>query len=368
MNKNINKTVFYTYMEKAYFFRKEEKGVRCTACRHNCFIKEGMLGICGVKANINNELYSLVYAKPLAVAIDPIEKKPLFHFIPGSKALSIGTFGCNFRCLFCQNYDMSQGVKGKSLEETRRMIDNYSKQLEPEQVVDLAIMSNIEVIAYTYNEPLIWLEFVYDVARLAKKENIKNVLVTNGYVEKEPLKQLLPYIDAANVDVKAFKQETYIKVIKGKLEPVLNNIVLMNENNVHVETTYLIIPGLNDDPEEIRMFAKWQVKKLGPDAPIHFSRFFPHYKMTKTPPTPVESLIKARNIAMEEGVKYVYIGNVAGHEGENTYCPSCGKLLVRRVGFEIIEWNITENLECRFCGEKIAIKGDRWAGKSYLWF
>ena len=355
----MEKLSFLDKAKLAMFYEKiSDNKVRCLLCPWRCIIDEGKRGLCGTRENREGNLFALNYGKVTAIAIDPIEKKPLFHWYPGSPILSISTFGCNFQCPWCQNWHIS-----------RASLETASYELmEPEKVVEIAVRYNVPSIAYTYNEPLIWFEFVYDVARLAKKENIKNVLVTNGYVEKKPLKQLLPYIDAANVDVKAFKQETYIKVIKGKLEPVLNNIVLMNENNVHVETTYLIIPGLNDDPEEIRMFAKWQVKKLGPDAPIHFSRFFPHYKMTKTPPTPVESLIKARNIAMEEGVKYIYIGNVAGHEGENTYCPSCGKLLVRRVGFEIIEWNITENLECRFCGEKIAIKGDRWAGKSYLWF
>jgi len=353
MNKNINKTVFYTYMEKAYFFRKEEKGVRCTACRHNCFIKEGTLGICGVRANINNELYSLVYAKPLAVAIDPIEKKPLFHFIPGSKALSIGTFGCNFRCLFCQNYDMSQGVKGKSLEETRRMIDNYSKQLEPEQVVDLAIMSNIEVIAYTYNEPTVFAEYFLDTARIAKKNGLKNILVSNGYYSEELLKEIIKVIDAINIDLKSMNPKFYKRIVGAQLQPVLENIEYLKKHGIWLELTTLIIPGENDSREELSSIAEW-ISNLDPGIPWHISRFFPYYKMMDKQPTPPDKLIEAYNIGKENGLKYVYLGNYPSDK-ENTYCPNCGTLLIKRQFYHttIVDLDI-EKGECKKCGEKIS--------------
>jgi len=347
-------------MKEARFYDKlDSNRVRCNLCPWHCVIEEGMTGLCGTRKNREGVLYAVNYGKVTALAIDPIEKKPLFHWYPGSPILSISTFGCNFQCPWCQNWHIARATLESAIYEER----------EPEEIVELAKRYNVPSIAYTYNEPLIWYEYVYDVARLAKKEGIRNVLVTNGYIEKEPLEDIIPYIDAANVDVKAFKKETYLKVIKGKLEPVLENIKYMHGKGVHIETTYLIVPGINDDYEEIRDFAKWQVENLGPDTPIHFSRFFPHYKMTNIPPTDVNILIKAREIAMKEGVKYVYIGNVPGHEGEHTYCPKCKHLLIKRVGFEIIEWNLTEDMECEFCGEKIAIVGKRWSSWSrFLWF
>lgn len=338
-------------MKEAKFYERiGDNKIRCNLCPWHCIIEEGRRGICGTRENKNGKLYALNYGKITALAIDPIEKKPLFHWYPGSPILSISTFGCNLQCPWCQNWHISRASLEEAIYEER----------SPEEIVSLTKRYNVPFIAYTYNEPFIWYEYIYDVASLARKEGIKNVFVTNGFIEKEPLEDLISYIDAANVDIKAFKKDTYLKIIKGKLEPILENVVYMYSKGVHVETTYLIVPGINDSYEEIREFARWQVENLGPDSPIHFSRFFPHYKMTHVPPTDVEVLIKARKIAMEEGVRYVYIGNVPGHEGENTYCPSCGRLLVRRIGFEILDWNLTEDMRCKFCGEKIAIVGKRW--------
>ncbi len=338
-------------MKEASFYEKiGDTKVRCRLCPWHCVIESGKRGICRTRENKDGILYALNYGKITALAIDPIEKKPLFHWYPGSPILSISTFGCNLQCPWCQNWHISRASLEEAIYEDRR----------PEEIVNLAKRYGAPSIAYTYNEPLIWYEYVYETASLAKREGIKNVLVTNGFIEKEPLEELMPYIDAANVDIKAFKRETYLKIIKGKIEPILENVVYMHSKGVHIETTYLIVPGVNDNYEEIRKFAQWQVDNLGPDTPMHFSRFFPHYKMAHVPPTDVKVLIKAREIAMEEGVRYVYIGNVPGHEGENTYCPGCKRLLIRRIGFEIIEWNLTENMTCKFCGERIAITGKRW--------
>jgi len=321
--------------------------IRCKVCPRRCYIADGKRGFCGVRENKNSVLYALTYGKLTALNADPIEKKPFFNFWPGSYAFSISSVGCSFTCPWCQNWSISQAKPEEvSMEE-----------VPPESIVKFAKSYGCKSIAYTYNEPIIWFEYVLDTSIIAKREGLLNVLVTNGYVTEEAIDEFSPYIDAANVDIKAFNPEFYQKYCKAKMDDVLTATEKMVEKGWHVETTYLIIPNLNDNLEEIRRMVRWVRDKLGADTPIHFSRFFPMYKMTKLPPTPLNLIIKAREIALEEGLHYVYTGNVAGHEGENTYCPACGKLLVRRIGFEVLEWNLKEDMCCPKCGEKIAIKG-----------
>ena len=332
----------------APYTKLPDNRVRCDLCPRHCVLEINKVGACRTRKNIDGKLYTLIYGSVSAMAVDPIEKKPLFNFYPGSLAFSISSVGCNLFCKFCQNWHLSQSSPGQIKTE----------EISPEKIVELAKRYKCESIAYTYNEPIIWWEYVFDVSKIAHKEGIFNVLVTNGYITLEALEELLPHIDAANVDVKAFKDSFYQELCGApSLKPVLEACEMMKEKGVHVEITNLIIPGYNDDADEIRSLCKWLVESLGPDTPLHFSRFYPYYKMTYVSPTQVSTIEKARKIALEEGVYYVYIGNVPGHDGENTYCPNCGKLLVRRFGFDVVEWNLAEGNKCKYCGEKIAIKG-----------
>lgn len=344
----------HSYIKEAKFYKRLENNlVQCNLCPHRCIIKPGQRGFCGVRENRNGKLYTLNYGFVTALNIDPIEKKPLFHFYPGSPIVSISTVGCNFRCPWCQNYSISQA----------RPEEVYGEFMTPQQVVSYALSCGVPFIAYTYNEPIIWYEFVLDTARIAKKHNIKNVLVTNGYINLDPLDELLKYIDAANVDIKSFNIETYKKYIKGSLEAVLQATKEMHDKGIHVEITHLVIPGINDNVEEFRKLVKWHLDNLGPDVPLHISRFVPMYKFIDREETPIEILEKFWKIARDEGLYYVYMGNVPGHKGEYTYCPSCKKPVIKRIGFYITGWYLTEDNRCNFCGEKIAIVGKRWKEK-----
>lgn len=330
-------------LKEAYYYKKlEGDRVQCLNCPHECILSPGERGLCRVRENIGGKLYTHAYSNPCAVHIDPVEKKPLFHFLPQSSALSIATAGCNFRCKYCQNWSISQ----KRPEETQ----NYD--LTPQQVVDYAVKEKIPIIAYTYSEPSVFYEYMIDIAKIAKKEGIKNVWVTNGYLNPEPLLELCKYIDAANVDIKWFTEDLYREISGGSLEPVLTTCKILVENNVHLEITNLVVPTLNDDENMIRELVIWIRENLGPDIPLHFSRFFPRYKLQHLPPTPIETLLKARQIALEEGLHYVYIGNYPGGEWENTYCPNCGKLLIERRGFTVLQNNIIDG-RCKFCNQKI---------------
>ena len=282
-------------------------------------------------------------------AIDPIEKKPLYHFWPGSSVFSIAVPGCNFNCLHCQNWAISQvGVE-----------DVEHEDLSPEQVIELAKRYDCKGISITYTEPTLATEFAIDVGKLAHRENLYNTYVTNGYITKEALEELGPYLDAANVDVKAFSDRFYKEIcgIPGGMKPVLDTCEWMVKSGVHLETTYLVVPGENDDAKEIGKFCKWSVEKLGPDTPTHFSRFYPYYKMTDREPTPVKTLETALKIAHDEGLRYVYIGNVPGHAGDSTYCPKCGELLIERYGFDITRYGLKDK-QCPKCGAKINIVGE----------
>ena len=332
-------------LKEVYFYTKIGNAVKCLTCPNECLIKEGELSWCRTKINIKGKLYTLAYSNPCAVHIDPIEKKPLYHFLPGSKAFSIATAGCNFRCLYCQNWTISQ----TSPLKTR----NYD--LPPEEVVENALKYDCQSIAYTYSEPNAWFEYMYDTAKIAKQYGIKNLWITNGYLNEKPLRMLCKVIDAANVDLKNFKEEIYEKLNGGKLKHVLRTLKILKEEKVWFEITNLVVPQWTDDLEMIREMCKWIYKNLGPDYPLHFSRFFPHYKLQYLPPTPIETLEKAREIAIDEGLKFVYIGNVPLHPANNTYCPKCGNLLIERKGYNIkIVGLELENGSCKKCGEKIA--------------
>lgn len=328
--------------EAYYYLELGDSEVQCLLCPRECILAEGQRGICGVRQNIKGKLYTLVYGRPVAVHVDPIEKKPISHMLPGSKSFSIATAGCNLGCRFCQNWQISQVLP----EEIR------SYDLPPEKVVQLALENNCQSIAYTYSEPTIFYEYMIETAKLAHQKGLKNVYVTSGYINPEPLRELCKYIDAANLDIKGFTEDYYRKYCLGKLQPVLESAKIIQEEGVWIELTNLILPTINDDMEVIREMCEWIIKNLGPDVPLYFSRFFPAYKITYLPPTPVETLEKAREIALDVGLHYVYIGNVPGHPAEHTYCPNCGKLLIQRVGFFVTTNNLNEN-RCPSCGEKI---------------
>jgi pyruvate formate lyase activating enzyme len=331
---------------EAYLYKPlNEKKVKCNLCNHRCVIKNGSRGICGVRENQEGTLKTLVYGKLIANHIDPIEKKPLFHFMPGSLSYSIATVGCNFKCLFCQNANISQMPSDHNGMITG---DLYT----PEDVVDAAVKGNCKSIAYTYTEPTIYFEFAFDTAKIAHEKGIQNVFVTNGYMTSEALEMISPYLDAANVDLKAFNASFYKDVVKARLEPVKETLKLMKSLGVFVEVTTLLIPGLNDDKHELEMLAEFIVNSLGPETPWHVSAFYPTYRLTDRPPTSVESLVMAREIGIKAGLSYVYIGNVPSEDGENTFCYKCGNILIKRSGF-YVEKNLIKNSRCPHCGALI---------------
>ena len=327
-----------------FYEKLDDKLVNCNLCSHRCRkIADSKRGICGVRENRDGKLYSLVYGKAVARSVDPIEKKPLFNFLPGSRAYSIATVGCNFRCDNCQNYDISQ------LPSVRSAI--VGEDVPPEEVVLAAKLSNCKSIAYTYTEPTIFFEYALDIAKIARNEGIKNVFVTNGYITPEALKEIGPYLDAANIDLKSFSDEFYRKNCGARLEPVLDSIKLYKSLGIWIELTTLIIPTLNDSEDELRKIAEF-IKEVGAEIPWHITQFHPTYKLIDKPVTPVTTLRRARQIGLEAGLRYVYEGNVPGENGENTYCPKCQKMLIRRLGYQIID-NKIKNSTCPYCGAKI---------------
>ena len=292
--------------------------------------------------NKDGVLFSLVYGKPCAVHVDPIEKKPFSHFLPSTTTFSIATAGCVLSCKFCQNWQISQAKP----EDT----DTYD--LPPDSVVRQAIFYKCRSISYTYTEPTVFYEYMYDTALIARKFNLKNTMHSCGYMKEKPLRTLSKHIDAANIDLKAFTEDFYGKICGGSLKPVLNSLVVLKEEGVWLEITNLVIPTLNDDMKNIKEMCRWILKNLGLDVPIHFSRFYPSYKLTNLPPTPLETLTEARRTAMDAGLKFVYIGNIR-HESESTFCPKCKKMLIERTGYFVKQNNIS-NGKCRFCGTSIA--------------
>ncbi|MBU7033820.1 MAG: AmmeMemoRadiSam system radical SAM enzyme [Theionarchaea archaeon] len=317
--------------------------VQCQICPNQCVLREGVRSVCRNKTNYKGTLYTLAYGNPCAVHVDPVEKKPLFHFLPSSSVYSVATAGCNFRCLNCQNWEISQ----KSPEETTNM------ELFPENVVMKAEQAGCQCVGYTYSEPTAWYEYMYDTARIASQRRIKNIWVTNGYMNEQPLRDLCQYLDAANVDVKSFDERIYHELNSGMLQPVLNTLKILKEEGVWIEMTNLVIPTWTDDLDMIREMCQWLYENLGPDYPLHFSRFHPDYKLQHLPPTPIEILKEAHTIAEEEGLHYVYIGNVPGVEEQSTVCPSCQRVVVERNGFFIVQMHI-QNGACEFCGETVA--------------
>jgi len=332
-------------MEEARFYEKlEAKKVRCHLCAHECLIGDGRRGICGVRENRGGVLFSLVYGKSISEAVDPIEKKPLFHFLPGTKAFSIATVGCNFTCLHCQNYSISQ-LPGDDREIAGEMVS-------PQRVVALARQTGCRSIAYTYTEPTIFLEYAMDIAKLASLEGLKNVFVTNGYITPDALRAMGPYLDGANIDLKAFSDEFYRTVCGARLQPVLDSIRLYKELGIWVEVTTLLIPNHNDSEEEISKIARF-LADIDPDLPWHVTQFYPTHRLRDQPRTPVKTLERARQIGIEAGLKYVYQGNVPGGGGENTYCPGCGRPVIERFGFMIQAYGL-ENGRCPACGEPVS--------------
>jgi len=338
-----NNDKLWKWSKEAIYYINTPKGLKCKLCPQHCEIKEGKVGDCRTRENIDGKLYTLVYGNPCAVHIDPIEKKPLNHFLPQSLAYSIATAGCNLACLNCQNYTISQ----VSPRDTR----NYD--LMPDQVVEEALKYNTRSIAYTYSEPIVYYEYVYDTAKIARLKGLKNVFVSAGYINEQPLREICKYLDAANIDLKSLSDETYEMLNAGTLEPVLNTLKVMKEEGVWLEITNLVVPSWTDNLDMISKMVDWLYENGFEDTPLHFSRFHPAYKLTNLPPTPVETLNKAREIAMNKGLKYVYIGNVPGTEGDNTYCPNCKKLLVERKGYQILQNNIKDG-KCSYCGTPIA--------------
>lgn len=331
-------------MKEAYLYdRLENEKVRCLLCNHNCVITEGKTGICGVRENRSGILVSLVYGKVIASHCDPIEKKPLFHFIPGSRSYSIATVGCNFRCFFCQNADISQMPS----DHNRIM----GQDMTPEEIVEDALNTRSASISYTYTEPTIYYELAVDTARLASSEGLKNVFVSNGYMTEQCLEDMSPDLHAANVDLKAFTDEFYKEQCGAKLEPVLRTLETMKRLGIWLEVTTLLIPGLNDSKEELKEISRF-LANLDTDIPWHISRFHPTYRLTDIPSTPPDTIQRARDLGYEAGLKYVYTGNLPGDEGEKTFCHNCGELLIDRFGFTVTKNRIKENL-CPECGSEI---------------
>jgi pyruvate formate lyase activating enzyme len=313
-------------MKEAMFYQKmDDMKVKCGLCRFRCLIPESRRGICGVRENRQGVLYSLVYGKAVAEHVDPIEKKPLYHFLPGSKSFSIATAGCNFRCLHCQNFSISQAP--------RDLGEIPGFELEPAKIVKKALAAGCESISYTYTEPTIFFEYAYDTAKLACEAGLKNVFVTNGYITPEALALIRPYLHAANIDLKGFSEKFYGEVVHAMLNEVLDSIVEYKKNGIWLEITTLIIPNHNDSDEELQAIAKFIVEKVGVETPWHVTQFYPTYKLTDQPRTPVATLRRARQIGLDAGLRYVYEGNVPGEGGENTYCPNCSELLIKRYGY-----------------------------------
>jgi pyruvate formate lyase activating enzyme len=331
-------------MKEALLYEKlADQKVHCYLCNHHCQISDGKRGICAVRENHRGTLYTLVYRKLISRNVDPIEKKPMFHFAPGSQSFSIAAVGCNFRCDFCQNYQISQMPR-----DEKRIV---GEDVSPEEIVATAIKTGCRTIAYTYTEPTIYFEYAYDIARLATPAGLKNIFVTNGYMTEDALRTIHPHLHGANVDLKAFGEDFYQKRCGGKLAGVLQSLRVMKELGVWVEITTLIIPGLNENEEELKNLAQF-IASLGPETPWHISRFHPMYKMLDRSPTSVQILEKARKIGMDAGLRYVYTGNVPGDTGEDTYCYHCGNLLVDRMGFQVRKYRI-QGKKCYHCGSPI---------------
>ncbi len=330
--------------EALLYTRLEENKLRCDLCAHRCLIPEGKRGICGVRENREGKLYSLVYGKAIATHIDPIEKKPLFNFLPGTLAYSVATVGCNMTCLHCQNADISQSPR-----ETGRIIGS---EISPGELVAAAEESSCRSIAYTYTEPTIFFDYAFATARLARERGLKNIFVTNGYMTAEALEMISPVLDAANVDLKSFQDDFYRNICGARLQSVLDTIKRMHELGIWLEVTTLIIPGHNDSDQELESIARY-ISGISPDIPWHVSAYYPTYRLTSAPPTPASTLRRAREIGQSAGLRYVYTGNIPGDDGENTFCPNCGRKIIERTGYRVGTVNIQDG-NCAFCSTPAA--------------
>ena len=323
----LNPTVDTTNLKEAMYYEQLAEGrVQCNLCPNRCLLEKGQRGICRVRKNIDGKLYSLVYNKPVTIHVDPIEKKPLFHFLPGARAYSLATVGCNLSCKHCQNWDISQAFPE----------DVTPLNKTPEQIVQEALATNSEVIAFTYSEPIVFYEYMLDIAKEARQHNIKTVMISGGYINPEPLENLLPYLDAVKIDLKGFTENFYLKITNGRLQPVLDTIKTVYKSGKHLEIVYLIIPSENDSDEEIINMSTWLKNTISEDTILHFLRFYPQYKMTNKSPTPISTIKHARELALSVGLKYVYTGNISYPEGEATYC-SDGSVAIERQGYFILK-------------------------------
>jgi pyruvate formate lyase activating enzyme len=329
-------------VEALYYKKHSDREIECLLCPRYCKLGDKERGYCGVRENMGGTYYTLVYGKACSVNVDPIEKKPFFHFLPRTNALSIATAGCNVNCKFCQNWEISQ-VRPEQ-------VAHYD--IPPSKVVDLAKKYSCPSIAYTYSEPVIFYEYMYDTSKEARLKGIKNTVVTGGHINPEPLEELTKVVDAIKIDLKAFTQDFYTSYVRGELQPVLDAIKIVHKSNVWLEIVYLLIPTLNDSPDEIRNLCSWIMNEIGPDVPLHFSRFYPMYLMKNLPRTPLSTLEKAYKIALAEGLHYVYLGNIPSHQAESTYCPKCKNKVIQRIGYQIKKIELKEG-KCKFCSNPI---------------
>jgi pyruvate formate lyase activating enzyme len=323
-------------------FNHEEKIVKCLLCAQECIIKENERGRCNARINIKGKLKTLVYGRPISIHIDPIEKKPFYHFLPGREAFSLATSGCPLSCQFCQNWEISQA----------KPEDFQVDYVSPEAVVENTRSRQIPIIAFTYNEPTVFTEYLTDIARSAKKKNIRTVLVSCGFMNEEPLKEMCEVLDAIKIDLKGFSEQFYHKVSSAQLKPVLRSIKQISKSNVHLEIVNLVVPTLNDSEKMLHNLADWIIGEIGPEVPVHFTRFHPDYKLLNLPPTPIETIEHARDIAMSKGLHYVFVGNIPGHPGNSTYCPKCGKIVIKRTGLFTTEIHLNNGI-CEYCNNKI---------------
>ena len=328
--------------EARWYEKIPHKKVKCTLCPRECVVDDRERGYCGVRENWDGIYYTLVHSNPCTYHNDPIEKKPLFHFLPGTNAFSIATVGCNVDCQFCQNWQISQ-IRPEQA-------DNLD--LPPSRIARMARESGSPTIAYTYTEPVVFAEYMLDCAIAGHETGVKSVMISNGYIQEEPMRELAKVLDAVKIDLKAFTEDYYRDIVAGELKPVLDTLVLLKKLEIWTEIVYLVVPTLNDGDKELRELSQWIINNLGPDVPIHFTRYYPQYKLQNLPPTPVKTLERAREIALSEGIGFAYVGNVPKHPGEHTYCPGCQEILIKRQGFWILENKIKRG-QCPKCDTHI---------------
>ena len=324
-------------------FKHDEELIKCLLCAQGCVIRDGERGKCRTRINVNGKLHTLSYGRPISTHVDPIEKKPLYHFLPGATAFSLATAGCPLHCKFCQNWEIAQSNPE----------DFPDRFVSPAQIVDATVSSNSPVIAFTYNEPTVFTEYLLDIARLGSDEGRRSVLISCGFMNEAPLREMCETLDAIKIDLKGFSREFYQKVCGAELSPVLRSIKQVAHSSAHLEIVNLVVPTLNDSDDMLTGLAEWVFNEAGPDIPIHFTRFHPDYQMRNLPPTPISTLEKARDIAIDRGIHYAFVGNVPGHPGNHSYCPKCGRIVIERQGFFIRHNQIVDG-KCRFCGEPIA--------------